>query len=159
MPITLVRVDERLIHGQVVIAWGHQLRPDIYIVIDDDLATSEWEQDLYRLGAGDAETAFHSVESARASLVEWREGPRRSILLVRDLRTMRRLAENRSFAGERLNLGGIHHGPGRDEVLTYLHLTPQDRDDLRAIAEQGVEVSARDLPDAPRVSLATLLRK
>jgi len=156
--ITLVRVDERLIHGQVVIGWGHQLRPDVYLVIDDELAISEWEQDLYRLGAGDADAVFCSVESARRSMAEWRDGPRRSILLTRDLRTMRRLVESGALEGEQLNLGGIHHGPGRDEVLTYLHLTPEDRDDLRAIAAQGVEVSARDLPDAPRVSLATLLR-
>ena len=158
MSIVLVRVDERLIHGQVVIGWGHHLRPDLYVVIDDDLATSDWEQDLYRLGAGDADAAFCTVESGRSRVAEWRDGSRRSILLTRDLRTMRRLADHGALAGEQLNLGGIHHGPGRDEVLTYLHLSPEDRDDLRAIAEQGVEVSARDLPDAPRVTLDTLLR-
>ncbi|NIV57363.1 MAG: PTS transporter subunit IIB, partial [Actinobacteria bacterium] len=64
MPIVLHRVDERLIHGQVVIGWGHQLRPDRYVVVDDELAASDWEQDLYRLGAGDADVVFADVESA-----------------------------------------------------------------------------------------------
>jgi mannose/fructose/N-acetylgalactosamine-specific phosphotransferase system component IIB len=158
VPIVLVRVDERLIHGQVVVGWGQQLRPDRYLVVDDALAAGEWEQELYRLGAGETEVEFHTVESARSLMEEWRGGAERSILLTRDIGTMRRLADGGTLSGERVNLGGIHHAPGRDEVLSYLHLTDEDRNDLRAIAEEGGEVSARDLPDAQRVNLETLLR-
>ena len=147
-----------MIHGQVVIGWGHHLRPDRYVVVDDHLAGTQWEQDLYRLGAGEVEAIFTTAERAREQLVEWRASPSRTILLTRDIGTMRRLAEGGLLSGDRVNLGGIHHGPGRDEVLTYLHLGNEDRDDLRAIAGEGVEVVARDLPDAPRVSLANLLR-
>ena len=93
MPIVLYRVDERLIHGQVVIGWGHQLRPTRYIVVDDELSDSEWEQDLYRLGAGEVDVLFASTEEARSSLEEWRTSEVRSILLTRDTSTMRRLAD------------------------------------------------------------------
>jgi PTS system mannose-specific IIB component/fructoselysine and glucoselysine-specific PTS system IIB component len=158
MPIVLFRVDERLIHGQVVIGWAHHLRPDAYVVVDDGLAQSGWEQDLYRLGAGAAEVHFATVQEARDRLAEWRASPARTILLTRDLAAMRRLAEGGLLSGAHVNLGGIHHGPGRAEVLTYLHLTEQDRDDLRAIAKSGAAIAARDLPDAHRVTLETLLR-
>lgn len=158
MAIVLFRVDERLIHGQVVIGWGHQLRPDRYILVDDELANSDWEQELYRLGSGGSGVVFSTLAVARSRLTEWREAGERSILLTRDIDTMRRLAEGGILSGERVNLGGIHHGPGRDEVLDYLHLTVGDREDLKALAADGVEVSARDLPDAHRVSLPTLLR-
>ncbi len=57
MPVVLYRIDERLIHGQVVMGWGPQLGVEHYVVVDDELATSEWEQDLYRLGLPDATTA------------------------------------------------------------------------------------------------------
>ena len=158
MSIVLFRVDERLIHGQVVIGWGHHFRPDRYIVVDDDLVGSAWEQDLYRLGAGGAGVEFVSIETARREMPEWREAPARSILLTRDIATMHRLAHGGLLAGAHVNLGGIHHGPGRAEVLTYLHLTEQERSDLRDIAAAGASVSARDLPDAHRVTLETLLR-
>jgi mannose/fructose/N-acetylgalactosamine-specific phosphotransferase system component IIB len=72
---------------------------------------------------------------------------------------MRRLAVGGLLAGEKVNLGGIHHGPDRTEVLSYLHVTRSDRDDLRALREEGVEVSAQDLPDAPRVGLDSLLKE
>ncbi len=158
MPILLYRVDERLIHGQVVLAWGTELRAERYLVVDDELAGSAWEQELYRLGAGEAEAVFTTVEEARNRLPEWREAPAHAILLTRDVRTMLRLARGGLLRGCKVNLGGRHHGPGRDEVLSYLHLSADDRDALIALeVEEGVDVSARDLPDAHKVPLRSLL--
>ncbi|MFQ5536917.1 MAG: PTS system mannose/fructose/N-acetylgalactosamine-transporter subunit IIB [Gemmatimonadota bacterium] len=159
MAIDLFRVDERLIHGQVAIGWGSQLRPERYIVVDDALAHSDWEQELYRLGAGGAEVLFTDVDSARAHLEEWEADPRRTILLTRDIDTMTRLGEEGRLSGREVNLGGIHYEPGRKEVLPYLFLTEHDREELRHLAEEGAEISARDLPDAHRVSLKQLLAR
>lgn len=157
MPIVLHRVDERLIHGQVVIGWGNHLRPDRYLVVDDELADSDWEQELYRLGAEDAEVVFSTVAEARDRLPEWTAAEARSILLTRDVATMLALARGGTMAGAVVNLGGLHHGPGREQVLTYLHLTAQDRTDLETLAGEVAEVTARDLPDTHRVSLGSLL--
>lgn len=152
-------MDERLIHGQVVIGWGHHLRPERYLVVDDQLAESDWEQELYVLGAGEADVVFADVEGARERLAGWKDDPVRSILLTRDIRTMRRLSLDGRLDGARVALGGLHHGPGRVEVLPYLHLAPGDRDDLQLMADDGVDVIARDLPDAPKVGLATILAR
>jgi PTS system mannose-specific IIB component/fructoselysine and glucoselysine-specific PTS system IIB component len=157
MSIVLYRVDERLIHGQVVLGWGSQLRPARFLVVDDGLAESEWEQELFALGAGRAETLFMDVEAARLHLAEWRSDDVRSILLTRDVRTMVRLAEGRRLEGERINLGGLHHGPGRERVLSYLYLTEEDRRHLRQLEDEGTSISAQDLPDASKVSLKSLL--
>lgn len=158
MPIVLLRVDERLIHGQVVLGWGRHLRPDRYVVVDDPLAESEWEQDLYRLaldtGAG---AEFETVESARDRLAAWEEGPERTVLLTRDLDHMLRLARGRSLAGRVVNLGGLHHRPGRRQVTSYLHLDDRDRAALEGLRAEGVEVEGRDLPDAPVVPAQRLL--
>ncbi len=159
MSIVLYRVDERLIHGQVVIGWGHELRPARYLLVDDELAASDWEQELYRLGAGGAAVVFASVTDARAQLEAWQTDGVRSILLARDIGTMRRLSEDGGLTGEVVNLGGIHHSAERVEVLPYLHLTAADRADLEALAASGVEVSAQDLPDAARVGLPALLER
>lgn len=158
MGIALYRVDERLIHGQVVIGWGNQLRPDRYIVVDDELASSDWEQDLYRLGAGGSEVLFTTADEARDRLPEWRSDDRGTILLTRDTATMRRLSEDGLLQGETVNLGGLRHGPGRAEVLTYLHLSDDDVRDLKAMIESGVDVSARDLPDAHKVTLDQIVK-
>jgi len=155
--IVLQRVDERLIHGQVVIGWGGHLRPGRYLVVDDELAASEWEQELYALGAGDSEVVFTTVDEARQELETRRSEPQKSILLTSDITTMLRLAAGGLLRDTSVNLGGIHHAPERIEVLTYLHLTPEDRDDLMALAAEGVNISARDLPDAHKVSFEALV--
>jgi PTS system mannose-specific IIB component/fructoselysine and glucoselysine-specific PTS system IIB component len=93
MPIVLFRVDERLIHGQVVVGWGSQLRPDRYVVVDEALVASEWERELYALGVPEGtEALFVDLAVARESLEQWEASPLRTILLTRDLGTMAALA-------------------------------------------------------------------
>ncbi len=158
MPIVLLRVDERLIHGQVVVGWGNRLHPDRIVVVDDDLAESKWEQELYTLGlpAG-VDAIFATVAAARTALPSWREDPKRHLVLTRDIRTMRRLAEGGLLDGEEVNLGGLHYAPGRTAVLPYLYLDQQERDEARQLEATGARVSARDLPGARRVGLRELL--
>lgn len=158
MPIVLYRVDERLIHGQVVLGWGSQLRPRRYLVVDDQLAESAWEQELYRLGLADGSVAeFFAVEQAREALETWREDPVKSVLLTRDIATMVRLARGGRLRGEKVNLGGIHHAPGRVAVRPYLYLDEADRERVRELAGEGAEVSARDLPGSLKVHLEDLV--
>lgn len=160
MPIVLYRVDERLIHGQVVIGWGSQLQPSRYLVVDDGLARAEWEQELYRLAvANGTEVSFHSVDDARAHLSEWGESGERIVLLTRDLDTMLRLARGRLLQGKPVNLGGIHHAEGRSRVRSYLYLDDADRERVRALEEEGADVSGRDLPGSLKVGLNDLLEE
>ncbi len=158
MPIVLFRVDERLIHGQVVVGWGGPLHVDRIVVVDDEIAESPWEQELYCLGVPpEIDASFLSVADARRLLPMWRDEPRRVVVLVRDVGTTSRLAEGGLLREEEVNLGGIHHAAGRDRVLPYLFLSPAEREELRALAADGVNLSARDLPGSRRVPLDELL--
>jgi mannose/fructose/N-acetylgalactosamine-specific phosphotransferase system component IIB len=160
VPIVLFRIDERLIHGQVLVGWGERLHMNSIIVVDDELTGSSWEQELYCLGVPPTiDAVFHTVEEARRNLPHWREDPRRLIILVRDLATLGRISEGGTLRGEEINLGGIHHAEGRDRVLPYLFLSPEEQAHLRRIASTGAVLSARDLPGSRRVPLEELLGK
>ena len=151
MPIVLHRVDERLIHGQVVVGWGSQLHAARIVVVDDDIAASEWEQDLYCLGLPPEMTPeFVSVAQARTQIPEWRAGAERVIVLTRDVGTMAALAQDGLLRGDEVNIGGIHHAPGRRQVLPYVFLSEVEAGALRDLAANGVDVSARDLPASRR---------
>jgi len=160
MPIVLYRVDERLIHGQVVVGWGNQLHPDRFVVVDDELAGSAWEQELYALALPPAiEATFASVDEARRLLPIWRSGAQRIVLLTRDVGSMRRLANAGALRGEQINLGGLHYAAGRVAVLPYLYLSASERAELARLVEDGAIVSARDLPGTRRVEAEQLLRE
>ena len=158
MGIVLFRVDERLIHGQVVVGWGAQLHPDRIVVVDDDIAASDWEQELYGIGLPNEIAAqFLSVDAARAALPKLRDAPARTMVLTRDVATMRRLAAGGTLRDVEVNIGGIHYAAGRDRVLPYVYLSDAERSELRALSTDGARVSARDLPGAHRVPLSELL--
>lgn len=155
----LYRVDERLIHGQVVVGWGARLNPGRIVVVDDDLAASGWEQELYAAGVPfDVEAEFRTVAEAGERLPEWQVSGERVLLLTRDVATMRRLADTGLLRGQEVMIGGIHHAPGRRQVLRYVFLSDDDRQKLRELDEAGVAVVARDLPGSRAVPLDELLR-
>lgn len=158
MTVVLYRVDERLIHGQVVVGWGARLDPDRIVVADDALADSPWEQELYAVGVpADVVAEFVSIDEAIERLAEWQDGPDRVILLTRDVEAMLRLAGAGKMEGARVNIGGIHHAPGRSRVLRYVFLGDRDREALRRLAGLGVEVVARDVPGARGVGVTELV--
>ena len=158
MSVVLYRVDERLIHGQVVVGWGAQLEPDRIVVVDDVLAESPWEQELYAVGLPPEIAAeFVATDDAVDRLPEWQRGPERIILLTRDIESMAELAEAGGMDGVRVNIGGVHHAPGRDRVLRYVFLGDAEREALRRLGAQGVEVVARDVPGARGVGLDELV--
>ena len=158
MPIQLFRVDERLIHGQVLVGWGARLGISRYVIVDDELATSEWEQELYASALPEGVTVeFLSTDEALARFEEIDCKAGRGALLTRDTAAMRRLAEAGLLEGRRVNIGGLHSGPGRRKVLDYVYLGDRERDDLVVISRRGGHVSARDLPTAPEVPLDHLV--
>mgnify|MGYP006178009941 CR=1 FL=1 len=88
----------------------------------------------------------------------WQGSAERVLLLTRDVATMRRLAATGLLRGQEVNIGGIHHAPGRSQVLRYVFLGDGERQQLRELAEAGASVIARDVPGARGVPLDELLR-
>lgn len=158
MTIELIRVDERLLHGQVLVAWGKRLGLRWYVVADDELAGSPWEQELYTAGLTEGvEASFVDVSAAAAELgrLDRREEP--GALLLRHTEALRRLAEAGVLEGKRVNLGCLPAGEGRREAVPYVHLSPGEAEDVRAAIRAGVELRALDVPDAVPVPAEELL--
>lgn len=158
MPIALYRIDDRLIHGQVVVGWGHPLELRFIVLVDDEVASSEWEQELYRMGVPpEMSVHFHTVDEAAERLADFERSPQPGIVLVGDIGTMERLVKAAPGRIRTVNVGGVHHSPGRAGRLRYVFLTAAEEAGLRAIEAQGVEVTAQDVPTARAVPLNELL--
>lgn len=152
----LFRVDERLIHGQVVVGWGRRLGLQRIVVVSDEIASDPVTQELYRSGVpDDTETRFCGIEEALTFL---REHPntRSTIVLTENLATMAVLVERGADIDE-VNVGGIYSAPGRVLVLPYVWLDDEDRARVHAIEAAGVPVIAQDVPNGTRVSLGERL--
>jgi PTS system mannose-specific IIB component/fructoselysine and glucoselysine-specific PTS system IIB component len=149
--VALYRVDDRLIHGQVVVGWGQPLGLGFIVLVDDAVRASPWEQDLYRMGVpANVEVIFASVAEAARGLDAWQRDPRAGIVLAGDIGSIARLAEAAPVV-RRVNIGGLHHRPGRTEHLRYVYLTDDEVAALTALAARGVDVFAQDVPTARAV--------
>ena len=157
MSIVLCRIDDRLIHGQVVIGWGRALGIDLIILVDDQVAASDWEQELYRMAvAPEIEVRFVTVAEASRQMADWQSNGKRGLVLTGDLETMAALRASSPDVVQRINLGGIHHRAGRRERLPFIYLTDQELRTLQALEAGGAVVQAQDLPTTAPVALRAL---
>jgi mannose/fructose/N-acetylgalactosamine-specific phosphotransferase system component IIB len=157
MGIHLYRIDDRLIHGQVVVGWGQPLNARFLILVDDLVASSDWEKELYRMAVPpEMDIYFADVATAIKDHGRYAADARPGILIAGDIESMHRLAKGVKAIGS-VNLGGIHHRAGRSEKLRYIFLTPAEEQELHALEASGVEVTAQDVPSARAVPLAEVL--
>jgi PTS system mannose-specific IIB component/fructoselysine and glucoselysine-specific PTS system IIB component len=155
--VELYRIDDRLIHGQVVVGWGQPLDLRFIVLVDDEVAASDWEQELYRMGVPpEMEVFFESVDGAVQRHGQFARDPRPGLVLTGDIATMGRLVAAVP-AIRAVNLGGIHHRAGRMQRLRYVFLAPDEEQALRALARSGVSVTAQDVPAARPVPLDDVL--
>lgn len=157
MSVALYRIDDRLIHGQVVVGWGQPLNVGFIVLVDDNVACCDWEQDLYRMGVPpEMELMFADVPTAVREHDKYLEDTRRGIVVTPDITTMRRLVQGAGTISD-VNVGGIHHRVGRTPRLRYVFLAPDEEQELASLAETGVKVTAQDVPNARQVGLDELL--
>lgn len=157
MTIALHRVDDRLIHGQVVVGWGQPLDIQFVVLVDEDVACCDWEQDLYRMGVPpEMEIIFADVATAIRDHAKYAADKRNGMVVTPDIPTMQRLVYGVSNIRE-VNIGGIHHRAGRVQKLRYLFLAPEEEVQLRAMTESGVKVTAQDVPGAREVPMSEIL--
>jgi mannose/fructose/N-acetylgalactosamine-specific phosphotransferase system component IIB len=155
MTWTLHRIDDRLIHGQVVVAWGQRLNPKRIWVVDDASAANDWERDLLAMSAPGVDVRVTTIAAAVAAHAEEAIAPGGAFLLVRSLPAAQALVE----AGARIsafNVGGLHYAPGKDRLGEYVYLDEDDREAARALRRAGVELYVQDIPAAPPQPLESL---
>lgn len=156
MSFLLVRVDDRLLHGQVAFGWGSALAPRAYLIVDDRVAGDAWEREAFAAAApGGSRVEVVAVEAFAARWREWPEAGA-TIVLLAGVETLSRLWRAGVRPAGGIDLGGLHGRPGTREVLRYLHLTPEEIGLLRAMLGEGALLFAQELPGGRRHDTAEL---
>jgi PTS system mannose-specific IIB component/fructoselysine and glucoselysine-specific PTS system IIB component len=155
MSWVLHRIDDRLIHGQVLVAWGARLDPARIWVVDDGVAASDWERQLFQDAAPGIDVRVVSVAEAAAAYGGEAAASGNAFLLVRDLATACRLLDAGAMAHD-WNVGGLHYAPGKDKVNDYVYLDQADRADARALLRRGVTLTVQDVPASEPLALSRL---
>ena len=155
MSWALLRVDDRLIHGQVVVAWGRHLRPKRIWVVDDATAASEWERKLLGSAAPDVDVRVVTIAEGAAAYAEEAAAEGAALMILRSLKAAADLVEAGAPIAS-LNLGGIHYAAGRTKVNDYIYLDTDDRAQARRLIARGVKLTVQDVPATRAVPLSEL---
>ncbi|HSM93855.1 MAG TPA: PTS sugar transporter subunit IIB [Anaeromyxobacteraceae bacterium] len=158
--ILLVRVDNRLVHGQILETWVPRLGAKEVVVADDDAAASP----LARAALTLCVPPDLSVRIERIAAVDWAAlaGSRTpTLVILREVEGLRQARGGGLAPGmaPRVNLGNIHFAPDRRSVTASVFLSRGEIDALRALQRDGFEVEARPIPTEPPLGLDEIERR
>lgn len=142
----LVRVDDRLLHGQVIVGWGQTLQLFPVLLISDRVSKDRLMSQTFRQLIPEEQKG--DVISLAEAAQRWLRGDfkgTRAILVLEapvDALKLVRLG----VPLKELMLGGLHFREGREEVLPYIYLSEWDRTTLQELRHLGVKIRCQDLP-------------
>jgi D-glucosaminate-specific PTS system IIB component len=156
MGLRLVRVDDRLIHGQVVAIWLKALGARRILIVDDRTAHDEFLREVLELAApAGTPVEIHDLASGRERVREAAASPEPVFVLVRSPVTALRLRE----AGVEfplLNVGGLGAGPTRKPLYRNISASPDERDAMRQLEQMGTKVELRIVENDRPVAFASV---
>lgn len=146
MSIELVRVDNRLIHGQVVEAWVPHVKADRIVVADDESAADPLKRSILELATPQSlALEVMSLADAAANFEKWeREESHVMVLFSGPLQALS--AYRAGFAFRSLNVGNVHYAEGKTRVSSSVCCNAAEIEALRTMAREGVAVELRAVP-------------
>ncbi len=132
--IKMVRVDERLIHGQGQL-WIKSLGVNLVICANDPAATDEFQQTLMSAVIPDGVgVRFWTVE--KTAQVIHKAAPHQTIfVVVASVADAKKLCEL-GFPMKELNIGNIHHAEGKQKISQFIYLSEEDKASLRELQQK-----------------------
>lgn len=147
MAISLVRVDDRLIHGQVVEGWVRRIKSTCLIVASDEVAHNIVRKTVMEM-AVPARVKVVIDEIARVvERIRNNEFDQEEVIVLFANPDDILKAVEMGFECPRLNVGGLHHRPGTKQIHDALCLEKSDVEAFSRLVEKGIDVYFQALPD------------
>ncbi|MBN2620211.1 PTS sugar transporter subunit IIB [candidate division WOR-3 bacterium] len=151
----ILRVDDRLIHGQVVAGWARPLGINTLILVSDTICNDEWACNAYRLAIPEGiEFYCVTLEQSRRTIVAM--GTRQSMVIVASVREAYHLLRD-GLDVQEVNIGGLSYHDGTREVAPYIHLTRDDIDAVVQLYQMGIKVIGKQLPNSSTIDVVKTL--
>lgn len=157
MNLQLFRIDDRLIHGQVVIGWANYFNSKNIILCDDSVCENDWEKELYLSIVPKHIRPFiltrrEFSDMSKNGSIDFK----RTIVVVASPFVLEDLLKL-DIEPDAVNVGGIHFKEGRHKYLSYLYLNDEEISTFKRCMEHGIEFVCQDMPDSKKVYLKNIL--
>ena len=157
--IKLVRLDFRLIHGQVIAKWFGQIMGNEIVIIDDDLSQNSFMASIYEMSAPvDSKVHVYSVEDAVKKVEDGTFASGKVLVLFKNVDQVFKAVE-KGFKIDELQIGGLGSAPGRINVYGPITLDDHDASLLKRIADQGTNIYLQQVPEEAKMTFSKVLEK
>ena len=151
-----IRIDDRLIHGQVVEGWVNYLKADTIFVADDVVAANDLQCSIMEIATPRGlKVCIGGVEEICKRVQGPAPAQERAILLFASPSAVLR-ALDLGLPCSELNVGGMHYMPGKRKLVDVLAVDEQDLLALRQIRARGVKVTVQAVPTQKPLALERL---
>jgi PTS system mannose-specific IIB component len=159
MTLSLVRVDDRLIHGQVIAVWYRALGADVIVIVDDETAADEFLSDVLILAApSGVDVEVYTVADAAARITELAESSDRAFVLVRSPISVLQLVKQ-GVPIPLLNIGGMGAASNRSKLYRNISASAAEIEAMHELERLGTKVEIRIVADDSAVSFSSVAPK
>ncbi len=141
------RIDNRLIHGQIIETWLPYTRATRLVVCNEQLARDGLRQQIMLLAVPSRIAVdFTAPASLNQLLRQARQQDERLLVIFADCADVS-AAHKAGTDFTTLNIGNMHYAPGKQQICGHAAFSPEDSACLRAFAESGVKLDFRCVPN------------
>ncbi|MGE1032163.1 PTS sugar transporter subunit IIB [Bacillus sp. GKis3/1] len=155
--IVHIRVDDRLIHGQVATRWATGLRVNRIMIIDDKVAVNDDEKSILRMAApAGVNTSILTFEKGLNNVKNGNYKGQRVLLIVKTPEILVQLM-NGGLALKEVNIGNMSSRPGTTQIKKSISMTENEKIAVQQLLSQGVKVTAQMVPEESDASIEGFL--
>jgi len=156
--ISLVRIDDRLIHGQVATQWVAEVSANTIIIVDDETANNEFMAMVCRgMAPLHIEVFVCTINEAVDKLKEVAEdSKRKAIVLVKAPGVLLQLLDN-GVNMKKIIVGGIGTRNDRKSFYKSIHVSDKEIGDFKEIINRGIELYVQMVPSDSGIPVSKLI--
>ncbi|EQF26139.1 PTS system sorbose subIIB component family protein [Clostridioides difficile CD160] len=155
--IKLVRVDHRLIHGQVAFTWTKFLSTDCILIASDELLKDELRMAGLRMAKpSNVKLVMKSIEDSVKALNSGVTDKYNLLILCESVEDVYRLAKEVK-AIKSINLGGTKSADNRENISKAVHVSKDDINMIKELDSEGVNVFVQLVPDDDATNVMKLI--
>ena len=153
--LNMVRVDYRMVHGQIVAKWIKFRPVDRLILADDSLVDDPFMGDIYRMAVPDREVDIVKLGDVQTAIDRKNDTV---LLIFKDVASAYTVYKNGLQLPE-LNVGAVQNSAQRKAVVQGVALSVEEYEKLSEMKEEGVNVFMKPIPENDPVSLGSIEKK
>lgn len=152
-----IRIDDRLIHGQVATMWTNKLGISRIMVINDDVAKNDIQKSVLRMAApSNVSTSLISKEVAFNNIQSGKYKGQSVLIIVKSPLDLLELV-NKGMDVKKINVGNMSAKDNTKVIRPSISVTPEEKVALKELIDKGIEVTAIMTPDDSKVLLKDYL--